>query len=133
MKNIDKKDKDILLILKENSRISYKKIAETIKMSLPSTRERILKLEESGYIKKYTIIEKTKKIIAYILVQTKKCIDFEKTLSNNENVIEIYRITGDYNYLIKTHFDSLEDIKNFQESLIKYGNSKLNVVSKEVK
>lgn len=133
MKNIDKKDKDILLILKENSRISYKDIAETIKMSLPSTRERILKLEESGYIKKYTIIEKTKKIIAYILVQTKKCIDFEKTLSNNENVIEIYRITGDYNYLIKTHFDSLEDIKNFQESLIKYGNSKLNVVSKEVK
>ena len=133
MKNIDKKDKDILLILKENSRISYKDIAETIKMSLPSTRERILKLEESGYIKKYTIIEKTKKIIAYILVQTIKCIDFEKKLSNNENVIEIYRITGDYNYLIKTHFDSLEDIKNFQESLIKYGNSKLNIVSKEVK
>lgn len=133
MKNIDKTDKDILLILKENSRISYKEIAETIKMSLPSTRERILKLEESGYIKKYTIIEKTKKIIAYILVQTIKCIDFEKILSNNENVIEIYRITGDYNYLIKTHFDSLEDIKNFQESLIKYGNSKLNIVSKEVK
>lgn len=133
MKNIDKKDKDILLILKENSRISYKEIAETIKMSLPSTRERILKLEESGYIKRYTIIEKTKKIIAYILFQTTKCIDFEKTLSNNENVIEIYRITGDYNYLIKTHFDSLEDVKNFQEALIKYGNSKLNVVSKEVK
>lgn len=133
MKNIDKTDKEILLILKENSRISYKEIAETIKMSLPSTRERILKLEESGYIKKYTIIGKTKKIIAYILVQTIKCIDFEKILSNNENVIEIYRITGDYNYLIKTHFDSLEDIKNFQESLIKYGNSKLNIVSKEVK
>ena len=51
MKNIDKTDKEILLILKENSRISYKEIAETIKMSLPSTRERILKLEESGYIK----------------------------------------------------------------------------------
>ncbi|MFW6040292.1 MAG: winged helix-turn-helix transcriptional regulator [Thermoplasmatota archaeon] len=55
MRKLDEKDKEILKILKDNSRIPFTKIAEKIDMSEATVRNRIAKLEEEGIIERYTI------------------------------------------------------------------------------
>ena len=52
MDNVDLK---ILEMLHRNSRLSMRKIAETLPMSVPATCERVKKLEDAGVIENYTI------------------------------------------------------------------------------
>lgn len=64
---IDERDKKILKMLQENSRISYSEIAKAIGISDVATIKRIKKLEQLGLIRKYTIIVDPKKL-GYSLV-----------------------------------------------------------------
>ena len=48
--------KEILLLLTRNSRVSLKELADKIKLSHPTTKYHITRLEKSGYIKRFTTI-----------------------------------------------------------------------------
>lgn len=48
-------DYKIIDLLSENSKLSLNKLSEIINLSIPSTRERILKLQDQGIITKYTV------------------------------------------------------------------------------
>lgn len=52
---IDEKDKEILEILRSNSRISYSDIARIVGISDVAVIKRVKKLEQLGVIKRYTI------------------------------------------------------------------------------
>jgi Lrp/AsnC family leucine-responsive transcriptional regulator len=52
---MDEIDLKILDILLENGRISYSDIADKIKLSVPSTRDRVLKLQNEGIIRKFKV------------------------------------------------------------------------------
>ena len=52
---MDSVDKTIVDLLKKNSRIKVKEIAQIVNMSAPAISQRIIKLEESGVIDVFTI------------------------------------------------------------------------------
>ena len=52
---IDQTDKEILTLLEENSRMKVKEIAEQVHLSAPTVSQRLIKLEEDGVIKNYTL------------------------------------------------------------------------------
>ncbi|MCJ7450308.1 MAG: Lrp/AsnC family transcriptional regulator [Candidatus Nanohaloarchaeota archaeon QJJ-9] len=52
---MDEKDRKIIDLLSENSRMAYTKIAEEIGISETAVRKRISNLEDEGVIKNYTI------------------------------------------------------------------------------
>jgi len=53
---LDEKDREILRLLSSNSRLSYSELARKIGLSDVAIIKRIRKLEQSGVIKKYTIL-----------------------------------------------------------------------------
>jgi DNA-binding Lrp family transcriptional regulator len=57
MLQLDVLDLKIIEILKENSKLSYKEIADKIGLSTSPTYERIKRLEKNKVILKYTILE----------------------------------------------------------------------------
>lgn len=52
---IDQTDKEILTLLEKNSRMKVKEIAEQVHLSAPTVSQRLIKLEEDGVIKNYTL------------------------------------------------------------------------------
>ena len=49
-------DYKIIDLLSENSKLSLNKLSEIINLSVPSTRERILKLQDQGIIMKSRLL-----------------------------------------------------------------------------
>lgn len=80
---IDKIDNKILMVLKENSKLSYRKIAEKLLMPVTTVHHRIRKLERLDIIKKYSVVLNNKKlgkgVCAYILIK----VDYDELKREN--------------------------------------------------
>ncbi len=119
---MDSTDIKILNCLKENSRENASVIGQKVNMSVSAVIERIKKLENSGIIKKYTIILDPKRInkdvMAYISVSIehpKYNESFINFVKSNKNIIEGNYITGDFDFILKACAEStqmLEKILN---------------------
>jgi Lrp/AsnC family transcriptional regulator for asnA, asnC and gidA len=59
---LDEKDKIIIDMLRENSRVSYSEIARKLGISEVAVMKRVKKLETNGVIKKYTVVVDYKKL-----------------------------------------------------------------------
>lgn len=70
MKGIDEKDEEILKALKENSRISFRELANTLKIPHTTVWSRVERLKDLGVIKKFTI-EIGEKELLYSKLQRK--------------------------------------------------------------
>ncbi len=119
---IDELDMEILRVLRKDARTPVKTIAESLGRRRATIHNRIQKLEENGIIRNYTIAPDFRKlgkpITAFLLVsilpETIQIEDSLETLSrklaNLEHVVEVYNITGEFDYLMKVRVDNLEVI-----------------------
>jgi DNA-binding Lrp family transcriptional regulator/YHS domain-containing protein len=60
--NLDETDVNILKVLQENGRLSFRQIAEKVKVSVPTISNKIAAMENAGVIKGYTAIMDTEKL-----------------------------------------------------------------------
>lgn len=115
----------ILEILKHNSRESISSISEKVNLSRSSVRERILRMEESGIIEKYTIkiTDSSKKnhIVFYTLMSDLKFKgdSFFDYMKEFPEVMSIDATTGKASYLVKASVSSPEDMRIFLKKLMK--------------
>lgn len=69
---LDKKDKEILSVLKNNAEFSMRKIAKKTLLPITTVHNRITKMQKEGIIEKYTIVPNYKAIdkgfVVYILI-----------------------------------------------------------------
>tara|TARA_R110000868_G_scaffold1211_6_gene9424 strand:- start:15299 stop:15778 length:480 start_codon:yes stop_codon:yes gene_type:complete len=105
---LDDIDIAILNHLQENGRAQRNKIAELVKLSVPSVSERMKKLEERGLIQGYHAILNSKDfnfdITAFLFVQvdgSENYPEFVRKVSNESEVLECHSITGDGSHLLK--------------------------------
>jgi Lrp/AsnC family leucine-responsive transcriptional regulator len=128
--NIDEISFKILALLQQNARMSYTEIGEKIGMASSSVKERVLKLEENGIIDKYTIKINNKKIgypikaITLLSCQgayTPKEEAIVKMLSEYHQVLEVVRITGKNDFFIKVCLQTMEESKEINDKLGKFG------------
>ncbi|WP_100403710.1 Lrp/AsnC family transcriptional regulator [Bacillus sp. FJAT-42315] len=131
---LDQLDYQILSILKENSRIPISAIAKKIHMSQPAVKERLIKMEESKVIDEYTLNlgETIQGMITFILLKTSMCMEVEKFCKDHKNVVDLHRISGDDNYLLKVSTKDTDELTNFQQQLVKYGPSKSLIRTKRI-
>jgi Lrp/AsnC family transcriptional regulator, leucine-responsive regulatory protein len=110
---MDEIDIQILDILQTNGRIRRNDLAERIGLSVPSTSDRLRKLEEAGYITEYTAVLNHKMvgkdITAFITVSVDSSKNYAKVLDHvaqiNE-ILECHAITGDGSHLLKIRTDN---------------------------
>jgi len=60
--NLDETDVNILRVLQDNGRLSFRQIAEKVKVSVPTISNKIAAMESAGVIKGYSAIMDTEKL-----------------------------------------------------------------------
>tara|TARA_Y100000590_G_scaffold201139_1_gene228598 strand:+ start:708 stop:1169 length:462 start_codon:yes stop_codon:yes gene_type:complete len=142
---MDLLDKKIISIIQNDSSLPLATIAKRIGLSTTPCFNRIKKLEEDGVIKKRVAIINHNKINLPIVVflsitveqHSKEWLEnFVEKLTRYDEIVEMYRLTGDSDYLIKVMAKSIEAYDKFNQQLIKEINFRSlnsNIVLKEIK
>ncbi|MFX1534931.1 MAG: Lrp/AsnC family transcriptional regulator [Promethearchaeota archaeon] len=133
---IDSIDRQIIGLLKRDSRITRQKIAEELEISRQTVQNRIKALEDSGIILQYTCITNDKKlgmnvtaIVLVVLDKVKRVWNFTAqelwSRQNELGIIEVHHITGEYDVVLKMKTPNIEAL---EDNLLKI--SKIEGVSR---
>jgi len=119
--NLDNTDVNILKVLLENGRLSFRQIAERIKVSVPTVSSKVGNLEDMGVIKGYTANIDTEKLggISVIITIKTKPADLRKVsdrFHTNDKVRQMYTLSNGKLQLVCT-FSSQSMINEFITSL----------------
>ena len=119
-------DKKILSILQVNADIPIAELSKKVNLSATPCWARINKLYKQGYIKKKVVVVDRKKInlsvIAFVQVRTKQhsmiwTKKFIKAVSEMDEVVELYRLSGTVDYIFKVLVPSMEKYNEFYKKL----------------
>ncbi|HZG83439.1 Lrp/AsnC family transcriptional regulator [Paenibacillus sp.] len=129
---MDSVDSRILALLQANSRITMSELGRVIGMTQPAVTERVRKLEDRGVISGYRAVLSPEKlgkpIMAFILMQTNSCADFDAFCEQSPEVVDLYRISGQHNFLLKIVTASMGSLERFTNSLGAFGHSTTLIV-----
>ena len=136
---IDNKDRLILKELVKNSRITMKELGDRVHLTGQAVANRVMKLEETGIIDRYTINLSREKLgvnIHVMITVTSTTMDnhnlFLRFINAQEKYIfHNYKTGGDGCYIIEAVFPSNEILDNFLNELNKYVNYKVNIIFKD--
>ena len=130
MGNLDETDLTILRILQNDSKKTAKEIAKTLNLTVSPVYERIRRLENQGFIKKYVaildknLIERSVTTICQVSMRyhSETFIEkFEEQIQNLDEVQECYHMAGQVDFILKINTKDLEEYHNF----VKYKLSKI--------
>ena len=122
---IDKLDKNILDIMKRDSRRPYVEIAEKLGVSEGTVRSRVHRMTEEGIIRGFTIKTSSKNVKALVEVKVDVNTDTEqiaKELANYDGVTEVLEITGDQDIIAIVDVDSSQNLNELIDKVRKYSN-----------
>ena len=119
MLKIDETDQQILKILEQDSRISYRQLGQKIGMEESTARKRVVRLQEKGVIERFTIDinEATlgRTITAFITVypSLKHADEIVSKVVDFDEVIESYNLSGRCGVFLKTTFGDMKALNAF--------------------
>ncbi|WP_241507210.1 Lrp/AsnC family transcriptional regulator [Aquimarina sediminis] len=126
---IDDLDRNIIVNLQKNSRISFADLGRRINLSPSAVRERIQKMEDAGVIKNYDIKLDYKAlgytIEAFVLVKVfhGNLKALFSLINKLVEVKEAYRITGNQNVHLKVVLKDQLHLQNLIDQLMQYGDT----------
>ena len=125
MTSLDKIDRQILALLRENARMSNLELAESVNLSPTPCARRVKQLEDSGVITGYSVTTNPRKLgyqlSVYIAISMDKHTaerfsNFEKKLREFPEVVSCSIVTGrSEDYLIKA---LVKDMAHYEEFLL---------------
>lgn len=114
----DGTDLRILRILQTDGNISNADLARQIGLSPPSTLQRVRKLEESGYVRRYAALLDHESMgygllvmamISLALHQEKPIEQFRQEVMDVPEVLECFHVSGDFDFLLKIVAKDMHD------------------------
>jgi len=138
MYKLDAIDKQILMLLQQNSKINMKEIALKVGLTTSPTYDRIKRLEKSGIIERYIAeINKEKVGLGLVVfcqvtlqVHSKSLItQFENAISKMPEVIGCFHIAGNFDYLLKIVTPNIKSYQLFLKNKLSVLESVSNVQS----
>ena len=122
LENLDEKDILILRTLQQNAKLTTKQVAAECHLSLTPVFERIKRLENEGYIKRYITVLDAEKLHRGFIVfcsvrmsHMNKVVaeDFCERIRNIPEVTECYNTSGDFDYIIKVFVRNMPHYQDF--------------------
>ena len=118
---LDKVDLQILRTLQENARLTTKELAARVSLSSTPVFERLKRLENGGYIKKYIAVldaELNQGFVVFCSVKLRRlnrdiAAEFTRIIQDIPEVTECYNISGSYDYLLKIHAPNMKYYQEF--------------------
>jgi DNA-binding Lrp family transcriptional regulator len=143
---IDKIDMQILNLLQEDCRLSFREIASKTGISGVMASNRVKNLENKGILKGYTTILDPIKIgydltaIIFIQAESGYVEEVENELAKASNVISLYEITGDFDVMAVAKLKDRDSLNTLIKNLLvtphvkrTVTNITLNVVKEDFK
>ena len=119
---LDETDYKILAALQDDGSLTNKELSRKVHLSPTPVFERVKKLEEEGYIKKYTAVLDVDKLdcgfMAICNIKLKQHTYENATMFMNavQNIPEIgerYNASGDYDFTMKIYVSSMKEYQQF--------------------
>jgi len=107
---LDTVDARILRLLQDDGRVTNADLAREVGLSPPSMLQRVRKLEQAGYVNRYTAILNHEALgyslivmamISLALHQEKPIEKFQAAIRDVPEVLECLHVSGDYDFLLK--------------------------------
>ena len=123
-RKLDHVDIQMLRTLQENARLTVKELAAKVRLSSTPVFERLKRLEEGGYIKKYMAVLDAGKLdrgfVVFCNVKLRRMNrdiagEFARIVQDIPEVTECNNISGGFDYLLKIH---APDMKYYQEFIL---------------
>ncbi|MBT06720.1 MAG: ArsR family transcriptional regulator [Rhodospirillaceae bacterium] len=123
---LDQTDKKILKLLQNDATLQLSEIASSVGLSATPCWRRIQKLEQAGIIRKRVALLNENLINAgvavFVSIQTtnhnpKWLQEFSAVLTNLPEVMEVYRLSGATDYLLRVVVPSVEHYDNFYKKI----------------
>jgi len=136
---LDETDLRIISILMGNARMQWREIGEQVHLTGQAVANRIRRMEELGIIEGYTVrINESllgKSILAYVTVYMKTTDHrgFQQYINQNEFITEANQISGEGCYLLKVNASSQDNLLEFLNDILKYGNYRVNLSIGKIK
>lgn len=106
---MDSVDREILLALMENARVSFRELGERVSLSANATAERVRRLQERGVIAGYTTIVDPaaagRSLVALIDVRLAgpgETERFERLVATLDTITEATHVTGRFDYQLRS-------------------------------
>lgn len=125
IQELDTVDKKILKLLQQNAKISIKDLCAELHLTKTPVYERIRRLEQEGYIEKYTVVLNTKKIqksitvYCFISLEAQKGSNmdaFLQEVSGYKEIVECAVVGGEFDFLLKVIVEDLEAYYDFAKT-----------------
>lgn len=122
-KGIDRIDKNILVELQKNGRLSNVELSKRVGLSPTPCLERVKRLEKEQYISGYKAVLNPLKLDAALLVFVEITLtktspdvfdDFAKAVDDLDVIQECHLVSGDFDFLLKTR---VKDMLAYRELL----------------
>jgi Lrp/AsnC family transcriptional regulator, leucine-responsive regulatory protein len=129
----DQTDMAIIDLLKKNSRMQWREIGEQVHLTGQAVANRIRRMEELGLIKRYTIdlddskLGKSMVALVTVFMKTTDHPAFHEFVNKNDVITEADRISGGGCYFLKVLVSSNEELRDFLNSLLEFGNYRVNL------
>lgn len=124
---LDQIDRSLLRALQRDSRLSQRDLADEVGLSQNACWRRLKALNESGLIKKHTIRLDPDDIglnlTVFVMIRTRHhsrdwLQSFRKEVAAIPNVIDFYRVAGDYDYVMKIIAEDMNAFDRIYQRLI---------------
>ena len=136
--SLDRIDKQLLALLQTDSTLSLNDVAERVNLTTTPCWKRLKRLEEEGYIEKRVALLSAEKLeLSFIAFVQLKTIDhsegwyhhFVTTVSDFPEVMEFYRMAGEYDYMMKVQVADMAAFDQFYKKLVNSIEGLTNVTS----
>lgn len=125
---MDRTDRSILTLLQADASLSVGDVADKVSVSKSACWRRIQKLEEAGIIqRRVTLLDPSAlglDLTVFVSVRTnqhneKWARQFKSVVENIAGILEVYRMGGDVDYLIKAVVPGMPGYDRLYQQLIK--------------
>lgn len=120
--NLDRTDRRLLRALQNDAKASLAVLAERVHLSQAQVHRRVRRLEEAGLIRGYAAIVDREQfglgVVAFIgfslaAEQNKHLREVEKQINGYGQILEVYAVSGEHDYLVKIVADDLKALSAF--------------------
>lgn len=125
--SLDQMDREILRALQSDPALSQRALAERVGLSQNACWRRLQAMRDAGIIDGQTLrLDATKiglGLTVFVMIRTRHHSGewlklFRRTVTAIPNVIDFYRIAGDYDYMLKVVAEDMNDFDRVYQRLI---------------
>lgn len=136
--SLDRIDRQLLSFLQNDGTLSLNDLAERVNLTTTPCWKRLKKLEDEGYIEKRVALLSAEKLdlsfIAFVQLKTSDHSEgwyhhFVTTVSDFPEVMEFYRMAGEYDYMMKVVVKDMKCFDEFYKRLVNSVRGLSNVTS----